>query len=302
MIKSMQQRFRIELCGSERALLAYLLCKINALDVDIIIGHDLFGFNIDILLNRCVVKKVPHWSRMGRLKRSVMPNQNSMGAHNKSAYNSTTNNIITQQRIQTVCSGRLLCDIMLSAKELLTKCKSFDLVDLVNHILLKKDPNMGLVQRDYEEEKNVANFYSSSNNLIKFLQLAMMDTTYIMRICSDLQCLQLAYQITCIAGNVLSRTLVGGRSERNEYLLLHAFNDKDFILPDKYSNNSYAKKAVGQAKNAANNKSVVVKKEPNSTQMDLDANNEDSEDKLLSNMDFNDESLMHNNTVTNGDG
>lgn len=69
-----------------------------------------------------------------------------------------------------------------------------------------------------------------------------MDTSCIMRLMCQMNVLPLALQITKVAGNLLSRTLIGGRAERNEYLLLHAFNEKGYILPDK----QYKKRSVNK--------------------------------------------------------
>ena len=246
-LQNLQNKFKIEVCSTERALLGYVLCKIHSVDPDIIIGHDLFGYNFDILLNRCMNKKVPHWSRLGRLKRTYMPKS------------------VSAQRIQIVCSGRLLCDTMISAKELLTKMKSYDLNELVSTVLKQ--------QYSIDMEKNIYNYYQNSQLLLKLIRLIMMDVTYIYRICNDLNAIQLAFQITCIAGNVLSRTLIGGRSERNEFLLLHAFYDKDFILPDK---------VYKQYQSQNNEKSLINKtrilKESNFNNSSLTGNNNDDFD------------------------
>jgi len=82
--------------------------------------------------------------------------------------------------------------------------------------------------------------FSNTQKTLELLESTVLDATFSLRIASDLSVLPLAAQITNICGNVLSRTLAGGRSERNEYLLLHAFTERNFIVPDKV----YGKKPV----------------------------------------------------------
>ena len=57
--------------------------------------------------------------------------------------------------------------------------------------------------------------------------------------------LPLSRQLTALAGNLWSRTLVGGRAERNEYLLLHEFHRLKYLCPDKLSFGSSGLKDSG---------------------------------------------------------
>ncbi|PIO06765.1 hypothetical protein AB205_0012070, partial [Aquarana catesbeiana] len=120
--------------------------------------------------------------------------------------------------------GRIICDIQISAKELI-RCKSYHLSELVHHILK--------TERLVFPPENIRSAYSESSQLLHMLENTWMDAKFILQIMCELNVLPLALQITNIAGNVLSRTLMGGRSERNEYLLLHAFYENDFLVPDK---------------------------------------------------------------------
>uniref|UniRef100_A0A8C2JGY8 DNA polymerase n=1 Tax=Cyprinus carpio TaxID=7962 RepID=A0A8C2JGY8_CYPCA len=198
----------VEIAGTERALLGFFLAKMHKIDPDVLVGHDIFGFDLEVLLQRISVCKVPHWSKIGRLRRVNMP---KLGGRSGFAEKSAT-------------CGRLVCDVEISAKELI-RCKSYHLTELAAQILK--------TERVVVPPENIRNFYSDSPHLLYLLELTWMDAKLILQIMCELNVLPLALQITNIAGNVMSRTLMGGRSERNEYLLLHAFHEKNFIVPDK---------------------------------------------------------------------
>lgn len=37
------------------------------------VGHNISGFDLDVLLHRLGALRIPNWSRIGRLKRDTMP-------------------------------------------------------------------------------------------------------------------------------------------------------------------------------------------------------------------------------------
>ncbi len=190
--------------SSERELLSCFLAKFHQLDADIIVGHDVFAFDYDLLLSRFAHFKVQNlWSKLGRIRRTGLP---------------------IRTKDKHLLAGRLVCDVKILARELI-RAKSYDLTELAATILKKG--------RFEVEQALLPNYYASSPQLLRLVDLMMRDNELTLGIMYELNCLPLVKQITNIAGNLLSRTLLGGRAERNEYLLLHAFHEKGYIVPDK---------------------------------------------------------------------
>jgi DNA polymerase alpha subunit A len=50
-----------------------------------VVGHNILGFDLDVLLHRIKHHNVPHWSRLGRLRRSQMPKLSS-GTSGRASY------------------------------------------------------------------------------------------------------------------------------------------------------------------------------------------------------------------------
>lgn len=194
-------------CESERELLNYFLVQFWKIDPDLVVGHDLQGFQQDLLIGNILDKNIPNWSRLGRLKRTVVP--------------------LRKFAARDAFLGRLVCDIKISAMELI-RSRSFDLETLCTNVLKLPEGSRTEIIPD-----DIFKYYETSRDLLELVSLTMQDTSYVLKMMCELNVLPLALQITQIAGNVMSRTLMGGRSERNEFLLLHAFNEKDYIVPDK---------------------------------------------------------------------
>ena len=83
---------------NERALLSMLLTRIGAEDPDVLVSHNLFGFDFDVLLTRSIEHKLGLWSKLGRLRKSKMPNMKGRAGSNREGL------------IASAATGRILAD------------------------------------------------------------------------------------------------------------------------------------------------------------------------------------------------
>lgn len=173
----------------------------------------MLGFDLDVLLHRIKANNIPHWSRIGRLKRSNMPKlQHGSGGR-------------ANWQERALAGGRLLVDMQTSAREFL-RLTSYDMTELVRTQLERKRVDI--------DAEVIPSMYSQSETLLQLCDHVEQDAWFIFTLMLKLHVLPLSKQITNITGGLLARTFAGGRSERNEYLLCHEFHRRKYIVPDKF--------------------------------------------------------------------
>ncbi|XBI20461.1 hypothetical protein VPH35_061752 [Triticum aestivum] len=219
--------------SSERALLNRLMIELSKLDCDVLVGHNISGFDLDVLLHRAQTCKVPSsmWSKIGRLRRSVMPRLTK----GNTLYGSGAS-----PGIMSCIAGRLLCDTYLCSRDLLREV-NYSLTQLAE-TQLKKD-------RREVSPHDIPPMFQSSETLLKLVEYGETEACLSLELMFHLSVLPLTRQLTNISGNLWGKTLQGARAQRVEYLLLHSFHSKKFIVPDKFAARS---KELNSAKRKLN--------------------------------------------------
>ena len=196
---------------NERALLSRLFAQIGSWDPDIVVGHNALGFDMEVLLSRCVDLKVSTWSKIGRRRKMQLPNKNRFASGKDWA-------------IKEALSERLLCETYVSAKEHLRET-TYSLTNLASTQLK--------TQRTEIEPVDVPQWFNSSKTIVQLVRHTLNDAQLVQRLMFKLQISPLTKQLTCVAGNIWSHTLGGNRAERTEYLLLHEFHQLKYLPPEK---------------------------------------------------------------------
>lgn len=188
---------------NERALLSMFFSKLLREDPDILVSHNLFGFEFDVILSRAVANKLSTWSQLGRLRRVKTPKSVSD---------------------RDIAAGRLLCDTYKAAKEFLRET-TYSLTYLAQS-------QLG-IERAEIDPVDVPRYFFTNSDILNLASHTASDAFIVQKLLFKLQVIPLTKQLTNLSGNLWARTLRGARAERIEYLLLHEFHNLKYILPEK---------------------------------------------------------------------
>eukprot|EP00611_Tribonema_gayanum_P032550 TRINITY_DN9795_c0_g1_i1.p1 TRINITY_DN9795_c0_g1~~TRINITY_DN9795_c0_g1_i1.p1 ORF type:complete len:774 (-),score=357.56 TRINITY_DN9795_c0_g1_i1:1021-3342(-) len=208
---------QVQAFADEGRLLQRVFSLLLHHDPDVIAGHNLLGFDLDVLLASAKRNGVRlTWSAVGRLRRSIFPSTFSGGgggAHGRETFGAG------------LTAGRLVCDTYLSAKEFLRET-TYSLTHL-------SASQLGARRNDVDPSDVPQVYLEGAPSILRLAQHTAYDSTLVQRLMLHLQVVPLTKQLTCLSGGLWSRTLRLGRAERVDYLLLHEFHERKFVTPEK---------------------------------------------------------------------
>ncbi|OHT17170.1 hypothetical protein TRFO_41265 [Tritrichomonas foetus] len=190
---------------TEKELLAAFAKLIDDYDIDIMVSYGLIPNDIPLLFNRLKVKKVDDWWRIGRIRRST------------SIKNGKINPTYA-------LSGRIPCDIQISFSDFI-KAKSNDLSAAVH-------AQFGF-ERQQIDHYEVVGEVKNAEKLYNLVNYNVRDTLFIAQLVNAREILPLGLQIAQLSGCQWSRVLLSHASFLCEAMLIRAYYDHGFVLPDK---------------------------------------------------------------------
>ncbi|RMX69001.1 hypothetical protein DD238_005226 [Peronospora effusa] len=218
-------RLRVEI--NERVMLSYFLTRVQLEDPDVIVGHNLHKYALELLISRIDNYKLGGlWSKLTRLRRGRLNPMNVGEGWN-------------EYRMDDMANGRLFCDTYVSSKELLPSQNNYTLSYLVERLLHKQ-------RLDVEMTEIPQILLGGPNNFVKFLRHTLDDAMFVLHLMHKLEILPLSKQLANLCGYLWTRTLEANkRAERIEYLLLHEFSrsKNKFIVPEKFKTRTEADKS-----------------------------------------------------------
>mmetsp|Transcript_9013 Transcript_9013/g.19030 ORF Transcript_9013/g.19030 Transcript_9013/m.19030 type:complete len:1210 (+) Transcript_9013:3-3632(+) len=215
MEKELKAMPELQKSPNERALLSRLFAQLGTWDPDVIVSHNGWGHDIDVLLHRCVDLKVSMWSKIGRRRQMRLPSSSHFG---------NGKDWVTAPALD----GRLLCDTWISAKEFLGRETTYSLANLAK-TQLKEEGRVEI------EAADVPAWCKTGKHFVSLAKHTQNDALLVQGLMFKMQVLPLTKQLTNIAGNLWGRTMKGNRAERTEYLLLHEFHPLKYLVPEKLS-------------------------------------------------------------------
>jgi DNA polymerase alpha subunit A len=201
---------------NEIALLNQLVAKVNSLDPDVIVAHNGYGSELEVIATRLASNGIPMWHKLSRLRREKSDLRVTMSG---------------RYVVRKLTLGRLVCDTELAAREPLRET-SYELAHLVK-VRLKQDYKPLSPEGEHIPlHEQIPKCYEHGKSLCDAVDHAIQDAAWSLQLAWDLEVLPLNLQLTRVCGNLWCDSLQYLRAARNDSLLSHEFYSKKYLLPE----------------------------------------------------------------------